>query len=588
MRLIASYSKKLNCQYSIFISFPYHPLYVNLIKSMPNRAWIVDEKIWELGMESKDAFLSLLSQYNISYNQQEFEDSIQELASPIQKTNHQINIDELKNIDWGKTIPRNYQLEGIAFGLQNDRFLLADEQGCGKTMQVLNISSLKKTGKHCLIICGYNSLKFNWIAEIEKHTNEKGHVLGVYESKRGKKLKMGSLEERFEDLQREHEEFFLITDIVTLRYCLKNKYKDSNGKNRISKDYIFAKKVNELCQKGIIGRVILDESQVCKNFDSDQTKALLNIKHCNYKIAATGTPLMNNHIDLYPIMTWLGYETKNYWQFRDAYCVMGGYQNKEVKGNKNSSELNQRLGKFMLRRKKSDVLDLPEKIYIDEYLEMDLKQKSLYDSILKHLKSQLVRARGNKTAMMSLMLKLRQVTAFPGWLDPAYKESVKFERVHFLMDEIVQNNKKAIIFSNWTTPIYALYEELKQYNPVMITGDTKDLQRMQNVEKFQTDNNCKLIMGSIGSMGTGLTLTAAENVIFIDEPWNRALKDQATDRAHRIGTINNVNVYTLLCRNTFDETVHKIVQRKGSLQDQVVDGISIEILNEMADAIINS
>lgn len=110
----------------------------------------------------------------------------------------------------------------------------------------------------------------------------------------------------------------------------------------------------------------------------------------------------------------------------------------------------------------------------------------------------------------------------------------------------------------------------------MIVGDTKD--RMSEIEKFQTDPTCMVMVGSIGAMGVGITLTAASNVIFIDEPWNQAIKDQAIDRAHRVGTKDSVNVYTLICKDTVDEGVHKLVNKKGRLASEIVDGVSTDEL----------
>ena len=455
---------------------------------------------------------------------------------------------------------------------------------CGKSLQTLNIARLKRGGKHCLVIVGYDTLQFNWVSEIEKHTEEKGYVLGQREVLKGAckgQIRKGTMEQRIEDLKNidNIDSFFIITSVSTLRHCIKTEFIDKNGKKKYNKQYIIAEMIEELCRKGVIGRVVFDEAQVVKNIDSDQTKALLKIKSCPYKIIATGTPIMNRHLDLYPLMFWLDQEHSNFYSFRDKYCIMGGFKGKEVKGNKNGQELNQRLSKFMLRRKKEDVLDLPDKIIIDEYLDLDLKQAILYDKVKKLMQSDLVKYKGNKAVLMTLLLNLRKITCHPNWVDDKYKDSVKFERVHQLMYEITENNRKAIIFSNWATPIQKLYEELKVYNPAMIIGDTKD--RMSEVNRFQNDDSCKVILGTIGAMGTGLTLTSASNVIFLDEPWNRALKDQATDRAYRIGTKSNVNVYTLICKGTVDESVHKTVIKKGLVADEVVDGISIEELEEI-------
>lgn len=589
MKLIAGYSREAQSNYSIFVSFPYNQVYVQLIKSLPLRYWHKDTLQWEIPLFLKDNLINLLQQYGITYNKDEFEDSLDIMNSKVAYVSYNVDISELQNYNWPKTTPRDYQLQGISYGLTHPKFLLGDDMGLGKSLQCLNIATLQKIGKHCLIICGYPALKFNWCVEVEKHTNEKAHIIGLTTGKRSKKLKMMSLPERLEDLLAEHEEYFLITDIVTLRYCIKKSYLNRDNELKQKKEYIFAETVNELCQQGIIGRVIMDECQVCKAYSTDNSKALLTIKHCDYKIAATGTPIMNRHIDLYPLMVWLQQESRNYYQFRDLYCVMGGYMHREIKGDRNGDELNARLSKFMLRRRKCDVLNLPPKIRIDEYLQMDLKQQTLYNSIYRKLKASLKEVIYNKNKLLEAMLKLRQVTSLPTWIDPTCKESVKTDRIHFLMEEIVQNGGKAIIFSNWSTPIQELYKEFKEYNPCMIIGDTPDTERMKQVRMFQEDNDCKVILGTVGAMGTGLTLTAANNVIFLDEPWNKALKNQAEDRAHRIGTKSSVNIYTLICKDTFDEIVHKIVLNKGAIADKVVDGsISLELLQEMANSILKS
>jgi hypothetical protein len=328
-----------------------------------------------------------------------------------------------------------------------------------------------------------------------------------------------------------------------------------------------------------------------ENFYSDyQTQALLRIKNCPYKIAMTGTPIMNKNIDLYPIMNWLGYENKNYWEFRDKYCKMGGFKGKQIVGDKNSPELHARLSQFMIRRKKDDVLDLPPKIFINEVLEMDGKQWALYQKMQSLVKSQLAQMKGNKNALLGAMLNLRKITCHPGWVDEDYKDSVKYERARQIIYEASENNQKTIIFSCFTTPFESdlecvnLKKDLEVYNPAMIIGDTKD--RMEQVEKFQNDPTCKVIIGSIGAMGVGLTLNAAANVIFLDEPWNKALKDQAVDRSHRPGTKHTVNVYTLMCKDTVDEGVHKIVTKKGRLADEIVDGVSVEELEQLLEGTI--
>ena len=106
----------------------------------------------------------------------------------------------------------------------------------------------------------------------------------------------------------------------------------------------------------------------------------------------------------------------------------------------------------------------------------------------------------------------------------------------------------------------------------MITGETKDSERQANVEAFQNDDRIKFIIGTIGAMGTGLTLTAGSVEIFLDEPWNMALKEQAIDRCHRIGQNSNITVYTLLCKDTIDERINSLVEKKGQMSEILIDG----------------
>lgn len=592
--LRAGFSNRANDDYSIFITFKYNPNYVTLVKSLPHRIWLNDTKEWEVPYSDYSILIGTLNNNGVLYNAQEFKQSIEDLSKEvekmqaIQKVDANVDASILDDVEF-KTNPFPYQREGIAYGLTHDKFLLADQPGLGKSLMGANIARLKRGGKHCLIICGYKSLLFNWANEIRTHTDEDAYVIGQRQQKRTGKWVIGKLDKRYFDIEHldQIKEFFIITDITTLRQCLKQKYIDKKGKERTTKVFHFAEALELWCRKGEIGRIIIDESHVFKNFEVDQTQALLKLKSCPYKIAMTGTPIMNKNMDLFPIMTWLGYENKNYWEFRDRYCKMGGFKGKQIIGDKNSQELHERLKCFMLRRLKEDVLDLPEKIYINELLEMDGKQWALYDKMQKLAKAQLSQMKGNKVALLASTLNLRKITCHPAWVDEDYKDSIKYERVRQIVYEAVENNEKTIIFSCFTTPFESqieclnLKKDLEIYNPAMIIGDTKD--RMEQVNKFQNDDNCKVIIGSIGAMGVGLTLNKASNVIFLDEPWNPALKEQAIDRSHRVGTKNNVNIYTLICKGTVDEGVHKTITKKGRLADQIVDGVSIEELENIIE-----
>ena len=306
----------------------------------------------------------------------------------------------------------------------------------------------------------------------------------------------------------------------------------------------------------------------CKDPTSQQGKALLKLQ-AETMISMTGTPLMNNPLDLYIHLRWLGYEKHAYYSFKKHYCIFGGFGGYQVVGYRNLDQLKEQFEDIMLRRLKKDVLDLPDKIYTTEYVEMSPKQAKIYKEVSMEIKENIDKVT-NAINPLAELIRLRQATGYTGILSSTIQESAKLDRLEELLDEIVSNGGKALIFSNWTAMTNPTFERFKRFNPAIITGETKN--RVEQQDKFMNDDTCKIIIGTIGAMGTGLTLTAGSTVIFLDEPWNRATREQAEDRAHRIGTKENVNIIFLITKNTIDERIHDIVEQKGHLADMLVDG----------------
>ena len=460
-----------------------------------------------------------------------------------------LNIYDMKDEEYfSKTSPFEHQLDSFEYAKSHSKFLLGDEQGLGKTKQALDIAvSRKNKMKHCLIVCGVNGLKWNWLNEIHTHTNEEGFILGSYI--KNNKMYVGSVNERLQDLRKPHDEFFIITNIETLR--------DDN----------IGKQIRYMCDKGVIGMTIIDEIHKCKNYSSQQGKAIHNC--CSYyKLALTGTPLMNSPMDLYNILKWLGYENHTYSQFESYYAIKGGFGGYQIVGYQHLDELQELLDLHMLRRKKEDVLDLPDKIHINEYVEMNNNQEKIYKEVLSSIRKDIDKILLDPNPL-SQLTRLRQATANPSLLTTKKVTSSKLERMVELVEESVDNGDKVIIFSNYSKNIYEAVEMLKQFNPSIVTGDIKEID--EQITKFKCDSTCKVICGTIGCLGTGFTLTEASTIIFIDECWTMANKVQAEDRAHRIGTKSNVRIYTLMCKNTIDERIHELVEKKGIMSDCLVD-----------------
>lgn len=548
---------KCNGEWSLYVTFPYDNKIVDIMRSFPSRFWNGDSKSWELPLKCFKPIIDALPDYDfdIHGNWKAFEEK-KAVAMP---AGFQF-----------KTTPFQHQVEGFQYGLNNDRWLLGDEQGLGKTKQVIDIAvakKLQKGYKHCLIICGVNGLKWNWLNEIHTHSNESGWILGQ-RIKSGKRI-IGSVSDRVEDLRNINsiEPYFLITNVETLR------------------NEEVAKEIQKLCKNGTIGIVAIDEIHKCKNPSSQQGKGILKIQpEC--RIAMTGTPLMNNPFDLFIILKWLGYEKHAFYAFKKHYGIFGGFGGYEVIGYRYLDELQAQLDEIMLRRLKKDVLDLPEKTHITEYVEMTPKQAQIYKEVTAEIKMNIDQIK-MATNPLAELIRMRQATGYTGILSSTVKESAKLDRMEELVEEAIDNGKKVVIFSNWTQMTNVIYDRLHKYGALMITGETADKDRMNFVNAFQTNPDRKVIIGTIGAMGTGLTLTAGTVEIFMDEPWNRANKEQAEDRCHRVGTTENITIYTLVCKDTIDEKINMLVERKGAMADALVDGKVAMDKGELLNFLIN-
>lgn len=541
-------SDVLPYDFSGFVSFKYDSNIVNALRELPQKSYSKDTMEWEIPVNKIPGLIKRFVNYEII------------IKGKLSELNPKETIINYPDSFKFKTKAFEHQLQGIDYGLSHNKWLLADEQGLGKSKQVIDIAIIKKlllNYKHCLIVCGVNTLKWNWVNEIHIHSNEGAWILGQKYNRYGK-AKIGSTKDKLDDLihmEKCSDDFpyFIITNVESFR--------DDN----------IAEQISKLCKLGIINMCAADEMHKMKNPNVQQTKGFLKcLPEC--RIGMTGTPLMNSPLDLYVILKWLGYETHAFYSFKKHYCVMGGYGGYEVVGYKNMEQLTAQVNEIMLRRLKSEVLDLPEKLYIDEFVEMNTKQSKLYDEIETGIKNELAMGTLDLSNPLSVLTRLRQCTGYTGIVSDCIFESAKLDRMEDLVEEAVSNNQKVILFSNWTQMTDIIQTRLNKYNPAIITGATNDSNRQAMVTKFQNDNSCKIIIGTIGAMGTGLTLTAGSVVIFLDEPWNRALFDQAVDRAHRIGAKSNVTIYSIMCKDTIDERIHDLIYKKGAMSDAIIDG----------------
>ena len=575
------------------LRFKYDPQLISLVKNVPGRLYVPQGKYWTIPNS------------HLGFLMNEIKGTPYEKALQIQSTEN-INLNE--SIDPTKEIPDidisdvdiyvkdgsslyNHQLAFLKYAKAKGRrgFILADDMGLGKTNELINYAlyQRKRYGyKHCLVITCVNVAKYSWQDDIAKHTNgkEQGYILGSRVITRGKRKGQirynGSGEDKVDDLKSGHmyadEEapelpFFIITNI------------ESIGRTKAGKKYILEEAIIDMIESGDISMISIDECHKNMSPQSTQGKVILDIKKRTGRrvqwIPMTGTPIRNKPIDVYtPLKLVDGHAFKSFYLWSHQFCIFGGYGGYEIMGYKNIPLLKEMLQGNMLRREKSEVLDLPPKVHMIEYVENTPYQQNLYDSIAQEIFENKDSILGEINPLAH-MLRLRQINGSPELVDDELvvdddylKFNAKLARLVELVDDIVENGEKVIIFSNWVEPLRNIYKFIsKKHKTCCYTGTMKEADREKHKRVFQTNPDYKVIIGTIGAMGVSATLTAATNVIFYDDCWTPSDKEQAEDRSYRIGTTKSVNIYTLVSKGTIDEYVYKILEDKAAIAKFIVD-----------------
>ena len=457
-------SKKIPAVTSLFIKLNYYnPLLLDILKQTDNS--ILDRKTneFEFSINKLYFLIDLLTRY----------DDVKFKTCP-EDTKDLIDCNNYKF----KVKPYSYQLEGINYGLNHPSWLLLDDQGLGKTLQMIYLAEVlkKREGlKHCLIVCGINSLKYNWAREISKFSDLSYTILGQKFTRTGK-TRFVSVSERCKMLKAGIKEFFVITNKETLQ---NKEFAEAFNKSRSDFDLI-----------------ILDEAHKCKSPTSLSTKNLMKLK-AKRKIALTGTIIMNSPENAYVPLKWTNNIGSNYSQFKGMFNEYGGFAGKQVIGYKNLDILQDLIAQCSLRRLKSEVLDLPAKTYKIEYVEMGTAQQALYDEVEKGIAAELdLLPDKNLTVLQELAinLRLRQITAFPGILSTEVTSSAKLDRLEELAENIIAQGDKFVVFCTFKGAVSEVANRLAQYNPIICTGDEDDLTIDKNKDIFQNDPKCKVMV----------------------------------------------------------------------------------------------
>ena len=522
---------------SLFVQFNYRKEFIDFIHTLDGCNYSQRTKLWEIPIIFLSKVLDFFCQYD-------------DIELNLNQCNEKVDIvDDSIDTSAYKIKPFDFQEDAIKHGISNDKWLLLDPPGLGKTAVITHIAEeLLKRGEieHCLVICGLNTLKENWIKEIEKHSNLTATILGQRITKTGKRV-IGGVQERINHLLNPISETIVVTNIETIR----------------SNDIV------ELIENGPnkFDMVVCDEIHKVKNSNSQQGSNFLKLIKHKKKIGATGTLLMNSPLDAYVPLSWIDVERSTASNFKYFYCRYSGSM---FLGYQHVDMLKDMIADNSLRRPK-ELLKLPELRIIDEYVEMESKQEKLYKEVKAGIKDQVDKVRLTRANLLALVSRLRQATACPSILTTKDIPSAKIDRCCDLVEQIVSGGEKVLIFSTFKETVNVLTERLKDYKPLIGTGDVPDNIVSENVDKFQTSNENKCFIATWQKCGTGITLTAATYVIFIDSAWTAADFQQHYSRAYRAGTTKPVTVYMLITKDTFDEKVWEIVNRKGAISDYIID-----------------
>lgn len=552
--------RKVSGLSSFLITFNYNPVIVDILKCITTTYYHKKDYTWEIPVDELCEVLEKLTFID--------EIQLQLLPDKVETKTDRFHLTQDEILSF-KFKPFEHQVEGVNFGLdpQRPKWLLLDSMGLGKTNEIIMYAEvLKRRGliDHCMIICGVDSLRQNWKREIEKFSNESCMVLGEKISKRGK-VSYEPVKKRAEILKNPISEFFVIVNAATLR----------------SEDFIEAFKKSE----NRFGLIAVDEVHKFATKTSAQGTNLLKLG-ADFKVAATGTLLLNSPVSCYMPLSWTENDRATLTTFKSQYCEFGGFGDKQVIGYKNLETLREELGSCSIRRTLDQVRpDMPLKTVTYELVEMDTEHRKFYDAIKEGVKEEADRVELKAGNLLALTTRLRQATVDPGILTSQDIPSSKIERAAEIAEDLMSQGEKVVIFSTFKEPVYKLATLLAKWNPSVNTGDQDDSEVQRNRDRFQDIPEEKLFLGTHGKCGTGYTLNAASYAIFLDTPWTDASLSQSTDRIWRVTNTRPAHIKILACLDTIDERVRDVVETKKDLADYVVDGkendLSVSLQNEM-------
>jgi SWI/SNF-related matrix-associated actin-dependent regulator 1 of chromatin subfamily A len=470
--------------------------------------------------------------------------------------------------------PFPYQVEGAKFLLQKSGALLADEMGLGKTVQVLLAINSDPKIKKVLVFCPA-SVKLNWVREANRWLVRPFEVRYLS----GKTT----------------EPIFVPKDrglFVVINYDIADPW--SRELSKIHWDML-----------------VLDEAHYLKNRKAVRTRAILGEEKniglqspiwAEKKIALTGTPVVNRPAELWPVLAWIDRKAwGSFWTYAKRYCNLhhNGY-GWDASGASNLEELSRKLSRYMLRRRKDDVLkDLPPKIR--QVLELPpnganaliAKEKELWDKYSEELAKakaavEIAKAESEeelKEALSKLQAIVRVYFQEMSLVRHQLALAKAPKAIEHIQD-VLESKEKVVVWVHHRDVAEAVFAGLKEYNPVMVLGGSSAEARAEAVRKFQEDRSIRVFIGGITAAAEGITLTASDIAVFIELDWRPGKLLQAEDRIHRIGQTRNVTIQYLVFDGSLDAHMAKKLAEKTEIISRAVDGKTARDEEEGAEDVV--
>lgn len=432
--------------------------------------------------------------------------------------------------------------------------------GCGKTRTAIAIAgaAYKKGAIDRVLVVAPTSVVSVWPKEIAEVANFKVTCRAL----------LGTKEQRIQMIDSLRAFPFKALKVAVINY-----------------ESVWREGIFEKLQEFDADLIIADESQRIKTHDAAQSKAMHTLgDQARYKLILSGTPVQNNAIDIFSQYRFLDASIfgKNFYQFRNRYAIMGGFNHRQILGYKDMDELIRKEHSIAFRITKEEAIDLPEQTFITRKVQLDKKERDLYDRIKRDSYAELDSG-GSVTAttVLTKLLRLQQLTG--GFLaqddseKPTLVSRAKLDALSDIVEDyVIGSGRKLVIFARFISEVKEIMKLMDKQLPkgkkhVAIYGDIKKEERGPIIKQFQEDPDTVVFVGQIDTAGTGITLTAADTCVYYSKNFNYATYSQSLSRIHRIGQRNVCTYIDLEVEKTVDELISKSLAKKEDMAKTVVD-----------------